>query len=367
MLELRTEVKQGEKMVSTGLHDGPHIDDIFGRWMVETMADGEFLRKYAPQGALTIGCGGGPLDEHTGEKEKEGECAATLVARALGVENEPPLELLLNYIRFTDTGKPRDPKNLKSEERHHPLEPANIVKRLNEMWPQNPEKVITLVEQAIIEPVFLDQWKFFRETKPEFEKVSEIEEIVGPNGKKLILVAVRSNDEKMQRFARSKFGARADVVIQRKLSGQTQIFTNKGAKLDLDDTAGIIRFEEQVLKERLGKGHSITTDWKILRSEGIVPGVEEWCYFRRVMLLNGPLSHPDVPPTKLSLEKIKSCVKIGLNPKVFEPSRAAICKKGRCTSTREYPCPWRKWGLQRCRDTRFNKMKNRHNTNRKSI
>lgn len=323
-------------------HEGPHLDEIATKWLIEKFGDKEFLDKYVSNRILEVGIGGGLFDEHPVNSErKEGECAATLVAKALGVDDNPALEKILKFVVTHDLKGGAQPFDL-----------ASLVKLLHQQFPNDPERVI---EWAMVglEAKYREQLQFFTATKQEFERAAEIEEIQGPGRQTLKMVTVVSDDEQMSKFARSSFGGGAAIIIQRRSSGNVQIYTNKRYGLTLYDVAQMIRLAEQ-----RAKGQVVMTDWETLSSEGKVEGTEEWFFHHAgQMLLNGSLTAPDVPPTKLSLEQIKEMVRIGINPQAFEQSRAQLCRSGNCTSTRNDQCPWYPWGLHRCRAIRY-KMRN---------
>jgi len=341
MLELEVKVV-GEK-VKFKTHEALHFDEIVAKWLIERFGDKEFLDRYAPNRILEVGVGGGSFDEHPviNGKRKEGECSATLIAKALRIEEDPSLQKLLRFTLSTDLKGGSQPFDL-----------SYLVKVLHQQFPKDPEKVIEWVTIGI-EAKYHEQLQFFKDTKEEFDRAAEIEEVQGPGGRMLKMVSIVSDNGQISKFARSVYGGRAAIVIQKRSSGNIQIFTNKKFGLGLFDVARMIRIEEQQAKRKL-----ITTDWKVLESEGKVEGVEEWFYhLEGQMLLNGSLTAPDVPPTKLSLGKIKRIVQIGVNPQAFEPSRAQLCRAGNCSSTKKSKCSWYKWGLQRCRKIRY-KMRN---------
>jgi len=341
---LELEIKAAGKKVTIRTHDRPHFDEIVAKWLIEKFADKEFLQ-YASGGVIEIGIGGGFFDEHQKDKEgKQEECAATLVAKALGLDDDPVFKKLLKFTVTVD-----------QKGGSQPFDIASLTKILHQQFPNNPERVIKWVEMGI-KAKYWEQLQFFKEAKEEFDRAAEVEEVQGPGGRMLKMVSIISDNEQISKFARSVYGGRAAIVIQKRSSGNIQIFTNKKFGLRLFDVARILRIEEQKVK-----GKVIVKDWQKLESEGEVEGIEEWFYHKiGEMLLNGSLTAPNVPPTRLSLQRIKELVAIGLNPQAFEPSRAEICKSGICSSTRKDPCPWYEWGLYRCRRLRY-RQATRHN------
>ena len=303
------------------------------------------------QGILPLGICGGWADEHaTATSEgKSGSCA-TLVAKRLGVHDNPAIKPLLRYVENNDKKGGR-----------RPLDLADAMNALNAQFPDNPEKVMEWAMMAI-EAKYQQQLDFLIASKAEFERAAQVEDvdIEGPDCAMVVRMAtIVSDDEQVAKFARSENGCGAAVVIQKQQSsGNVQIFLDGQMGLNLDDIACIIRSEEKKLN-----GLSSTTEWELLRGEGTIEGASCWHYLKKdsgrgrpkigVALLNGSLGHPGVPPTKIPLERIQEIVRIGLNPGAFEPGRAAECAKGNCTSTANNSCLWYNWGLLRCRGIRF--------------
>jgi len=350
-------------MVSTiATHEKPHLDEIVAIWLLKKFGEKKFpgiskakitywdtggetpdnrpAEEYEKKGTVLIGIGGGRFDEHpnNGNPRKEGECTATLVAKVLQIENDPSLEKILAFTLNND---------LKAAA--HPFDLAYITKLMHQQYPDNPGKVITWVI-AGLEVKYQEQYQFFNDTKKEFDKLAVIEKIPGPSKRVLTLVSITTDNEQMNKFARSNFGCNADIIIQKNSSGNVQIFSNqKKGKLTFYDVVQMIRLTEQK-----AKGKIITSDWKNLAAEGKVEGAEEWYYFEKgQMLLNGSHTARNIPATKLTMEEIKKIVKIGVNPIAFEPSRTNKCQKIICNSTRNNECPWYKFGLHRCRKIRF--------------
>lgn len=299
--------------------------------------DGRSAQEYEQEGVLLIGIGNGRFDEHpsVNGKRKEHECAATLVAKALGLRDEPALQEIFEFVLSSD-GKTSG----------HPFDIANIAKASYQET-SSPEEIMDWVMKGI-EIKYQEQLRFFDAVRREFEKKAKIEEIQGPKGM-LTMVSIVSDNSQMNKFARSVHGVKADMVIQKRSSGNVQIFTNARSGLVLYDIAQMLRLTEQELK-----GEIRTKDWKMLAAEGKVEGAEEW-FFQTAgqMLLNGSLTATQVPATKIPFDKIKEIVRIGVDPQRFEPKRKEHCKLGICMSTFKNRCPWYKFGLQRCRKVRF--------------
>jgi len=298
-----------------------------------TTPDGRSAREYEQEGTLLVGIGKGRFDDHpdANGKRKEHECATTLVAKALGLRDEPALQELFEFAVSSD----RNAGN-------HPFDIANVAKASHQGH-LSPKEIMAWVMKGI-EIKYQEQLRFFNAAKREFEQNSKVEEIQGPR-RMLKMVSIVSDDTQMNKFARSVHGAKADIVIHKKRSsGNVLIFTNAKSGLVLYDIAQMINLAEQE-----AEGEINTTDWKILSAEGMIPG-GRWFFLQKgQMLLNGSLTAPEVPPTEIPLEKIKEIVRIGVNPKRFEPKREKRCKLGNCTATMRNRCLWYGFGLHRCR------------------
>lgn len=341
-------------------HTKPHLDEIAAWWLLKKFGQ-EFpgvkdarivfveagSRDYRDRtaeecekdGILMLGIGGGRFDEHPngGNSRKEDECAATLIAKTLGIEDDPALGRILRFVFNVDTKPCKQPFDL-----------AKMVEDMHEAYPDDPEMVMKWAVQGL-EAVYRQQVRFLSNAQALDEGAITFEVFEGPNSPIKLAIA-RSDNPEASKFARSADGGGADIVIQRQSSGNTQIFINrKSGKgvVSLRDLARMVRIEEQNLK-----GKFLIRDWNLLAIEGKVEGAEEWYYHPGgEILLNGSLTAPNVPPTRISLEQLVEFTKIAFSGD-FEPSRAVVCRQGRCGSTPQNPCPWYGWGLDRCRRLR---------------
>jgi hypothetical protein len=330
-------------------HERPHLDEIVAIWLLRRFGEQRFpgigaaaveftsIRRlqeagrkpedYEADGTLLLGIGGGRFDEHPtlDEGRKTGDCATTLVARELGISDDPSLAKILRFVRAADVDGNASPFDI-----------SYVVKLLHNRCPDNAQWVM---EWALvgIEAKYEEQRRFFTVVKPEFDAKARVEEIeVGK--KRLRVVTVDSDEEGIHKYARSEHGARAAIVIQRRSTGNVAVFGNKQAGVDLREAAKLIR-----LAEREAKGLAPAPDDERLLAEGYAPGAEEWFYHRQgQMLLNGSLTQADVPPTRLSLDRIAELVKIGVDPTRVKP----LCQStGRCIGE---VCDWYAWQLARC-------------------
>jgi len=335
-------------------HERPHLDEIVAIWLLRKFGEQRFpgisaagvtftsIRKlaeaglrpedYEAQGILLLGTGGGRFDEHpTMEAErKAGDCATTLVAKELGVNDDPSLAKILRFVRAADV-----------EGNASPFDISYVVKLLHARHPDDPHRVI---EWALvgIEAKYQEQLRFFTVVKPEFDAKAKVDEIaVGQ--RRLRIVAIDSDEDGIHKYARSEYGARAAIVIQRRSSGNVAVFGNKQVGVDLREAVKLIR-----LAERGAKGLELGADDERLLAEGYSPGAEEWFYYKQgQMLLNGSLTQADVPATRLGLDRIAELVKIGVDPARLKP----LCEStGRCIGE---VCDWYAWSLTRCAKLRL--------------
>jgi hypothetical protein len=330
-------------------HERPHVDEIVAIWLLRKFGEQRFpgvgtatvsftsIRRlaeaglkpedYEARGTLLLGIGGGRFDEHPtmDEGRKTGDCATTLVAKELGVSDDPSLAKILRFVRAADV-----------EGNASPFDISYVVKLLHAKHPDDPHRVIEWALVAI-EAKYQEQLRFFTVVKPEFDAKARVEEItVGK--RRLRIVTIDSDEDGIHKYARSEYGARAAIVIQRRSSGNVAVFGNKQAGVDLREATKLIR-----LAEREAKGLEFASDDERLLAEGYAPGAEEWFYHKQgQMLLNGSLTQADVPATRLSLDRIAELVKIGIDPGRLKP----LCQStGRCVGD---VCDWYPWSLSRC-------------------
>jgi uncharacterized tellurite resistance protein B-like protein len=247
------------------------------------------------------------------------------VAKELGVGDDPSLAKILRFVRAADVDGNASPFDI-----------SYVVKLLHARYPEDPHRVIEWALVAI-EAKYEEQHRFFTVVKPEFDAKAKVEEIeVGK--KRWRIVTVDSDEDGIHKYARSEFGARAAVVIQRRSSGNVAVFGNKQVGVDLREAAKLVR-----LAEREAKGLDPAPADEKLLAEGYAPGAEEWFYHKQgQMLLNGSLTQADVPATRLSLDRVAELVKIGIDPARVKP----LCEStGRCIGE---VCDWYNWSLARC-------------------
>lgn len=326
-------------------HWNPDFDAGFGVWLLRKFGEEkwlgvekariEFLKsdrlpkgktamELEMEGKLCVDIGKGRYDHHQLEHNTT-ECAATLIARDLEISDLAVENLLKLAVRDDLSGKSQR------------FELPHLVKTMNSYYPENPEKVLAWLMETL-EAIYAEQLEFWWQKYTSDVKVDE----VGLPGNRVLRVFSGSSDSRQFQIACRHRGAA--VVIQQKSSGHVQIFTDRKYELLIEDIVQMVRIEEM-----RAKGKVQTTDWKILRANGKVPGVEEWHYQQEAQnLFNGSLTAPDVTPTRLSLDKIREIVVLGINDSYLPNSS---CRENRTCIKQRCPHYW--YGLHRCRKFRF--------------
>lgn len=349
-----TKVNPIEKIVT---HAKPHLDELCAIWLLlkfgEELFPGiaeaqielvdSFEETYGhidpatleEQGVLCVGVGHGRLDEHLEEGgRQEGMCAAKLVAYVLGVDNDPALRQILNYVLQSDTEGGNETQ----------FTMALMVKNLNDY--QDAQTVIDWVSISL--DAKYQQQQEFQVARQEVKEKGEKQTVKGFQNRLVTVYSIVSDNPLISQAARS---LGADLIVQQKTTGNVAIFPNSRSRLKfaMIDIARLIR-----VAECRKNGFEPNIDWKELAGPGTVAGAEKWYFAQNNgdFLLNGSKSH-HTDPTALSMEEIMSMVKVGLTPGVFEQSKKVDCKKGCCTHSSSNPCLFYAAGLHRCTRMRY--------------
>ena len=334
---------------------GKRFADFVAVWLLSRFAEKECPTVASdPTGYLVFGIPPGLLTQ-LGIAEGDQECPATSIATSLDV-NDIALASVLDFAakRWAKPGG-------SIWELHSLLNLLFAVGRpIAEIWDW---------ASLILDALWKEGLAFVENAGTDFEKAS-VREIFIPNGGGVLRsakMAVGSSDcDIFGRYARSKHGCRADVVVQRRTTGNIVVMPDqiRAMRANLSEVAAIVRVEEvRAFNRNRRRGEaprSIPLNPKALCALGTLPEVPEWHLFgkdgeenggyRKTMgLFNGSLTH-QAPPTRLSLDVVADLVQIGLNPQQFEPVNAARCQSGVCVGE---GCQWFAWKLGRCRKVRF--------------
>jgi hypothetical protein len=360
-------------------HAYPHADEILSAMMMEDYGTDAFVQKYAHNGVIRCGVMYDAFDEHhaPGKEETIDDCAATLVAKALGVYDNWPLVKSLDYVHRIDTQGKDPPQALGTLIKHvHKANPswtarviewtktafyakinaakqtgdferAAIIALLQEQFPA--ESRVAEEWERTLDEAMESQRQAFNAALEEIRSKASIREIPGPSGRRLKLIVIESDNNEASKAGRAE-EFQADIVIQQRTSGNVHIFTNTRAKLRIFQLARMLRLEEQRKRNKI-----VETDWRRLADEGICPLGIWYFHHKGQFILNGSLTAQNVEPTALLLNEIVELTEISVDPTRFEPSRAILCQAGDCTGTRDNPCPWYGYGLNQCKNARKGK------------
>lgn len=255
------------------------------------------------QRILPIDIVGGKFDHH-----KQGKTASLLVAKDLGIDQSPSLAKLLAYAE-------RDDKYGKGTVSQDPLDKAfglsGLIAALNKAVPNNPKEVVEYIIPLLVAH-YIEEKKRAEDLPREFQEklaVGKATVLEAKHKKKKVkIISIESDEPSMPGWLRSSIGQKADIVIQRMSSGNTNILTRPLKKIDLRKVTSLVRTEEL----RLSKSNIRVTP-VLLSQPGRMEGLQEWYYDRATnSLLNGGVHPAGTPPTRISLDSITKLILQGL-------------------------------------------------------
>ena len=263
-------------------------NDVYERWNKQASEE-----QWLGQGFLLIGIGNGQFDEHAGNgnDQKNGDCAATLVAKHLGVDQDPELQTLLDYTLDTDSNQVKH--------RWGQMTWSVLIKRMHGRRP-DPQIIDRVFED--IDDLQDEQNEFYScsEDWPGEDGVLSIE-----RGDLTCNVAfVESDRERMHAWVRHSFKD-VDLVVIRRSIGHVHIFRCYHRDRPYVDmvrlTESIRRFELRRRGiESLPSVHSLQA--------AACDDVPEWYFPNHNMVLNGSKGHPEIRPTILSLDDLRGLI-----------------------------------------------------------
>jgi len=294
------------------VHPGPHLDDLVAALLLLSNArkkvsevrvvqitdrdpfsessEGELRHR----GIWVIGVGGNDWDDHVVEGRRL--CAADLVAKDLGLEQDPAVQRMLSAVRENDLAGRGGYMHL-----------ADCIRAMNQVLP--PQAVL-----AWLEPVFQALYQrevVFQKALSELEESGARQIAVPFSGGIRTLLVVESDNPQIVRAVRKHFGGAFNlhIVVVRRISGQTIILADQCCtpEVVLSDLVAILRVEEQ------GSRRDVW-EWRQLREDGTLVDVPQWHFEKRgLMILNGSDSAPRVPPTSLSLQQVVNAAILALS------------------------------------------------------
>lgn len=268
--------------------------------------------EWVDAGVLAINCGGGNLDHHPHE-EFPGECAFTRVLELLGLQDDPYFEELARYVLWDDT-RVKESKGARPKKEEGAFTLGRTFKDIQEAVELTGDQAVDaarLTEAArraldwlyvALDTYYDRQVRFFTEAKQAFEAAQVIRVTI--DGREWRIADGVTDCESFGRFARSRHGCNAHVVIQERSSGNVTIISSERAGLRGDSLMELIRLEEQYQRN----GRATCTDERLLRQDGSLAEVPQWYYLKADpekisggswMCLNGTQRHTEIEPTAI--------------------------------------------------------------------
>ncbi len=256
-------------------------------------------KQHLAEGTLLVGTGGGPLDEHPVESERKAdECATSLVARMLGVQNDRSIQFLVDWIVKNDTRGVRESS----------ADLAAITRdAFVYLTPAASPREILFHQLLNLEALYRKSAAFWA-CEAEFLDRGKLERVTSAAGQQITIAMVQSANPEMARFCRSKRGLRADLVIHQGSPEPSNLqVTRRNADkegpakvmdMTMDKLCAIIRWQEAELH---GRDHP--RDARELASEGVLAYAPEWFYLHHT-LHNGGFTYRGVAGSKIPLDEI---------------------------------------------------------------
>lgn len=262
-------------------------------------------KEYMQEGCVLVDIGGGIFDHHN---KPEKTTASELVAKALGIQNEPAISKLLAYAK-------RDDFYGKGTQSDDPLDKAfglsGLIAAMNKTHPEDAAIVIETVLPLLF--AHHNQEKKRTEELPkevsllrEQGLLAEMEVVQKKNTLKVCFV--ESDNVGLPGFLRAVDGGRFDVVVQRRSTGHVNILTKPLKRPDMRVVVGLIRGQEYVIK--FGKQYDSPELFKLSGRNDDLP---TW-YFDPATnsLQNGGVNPTQTEPTMVPWDILKDLVKKGL-------------------------------------------------------
>lgn len=280
-------------------------------WNGHESPDGRPADEWVDDGVLAINCGGGNLDHHPHE-EYPNECAFTRVLELLGLKDDPYFEELARYVLWDDT-RAKESKGARPKKEEGPFTLGRTFKDIQEVIERtgdeatDAQRLTEATSRALgwlyvaLDTYYDRQVQFFTEAKRAFEAAQVTRVTIG--SREWRICDGMTDCESFGRFARSRHGCNAHVVIQERSTGNVTIISSERAGLLGDSLMELIRLEEQYQHERV-----VCTDERHLRQDGCLEEVPQWYYLKADpektaggswMCLNGTQRHTEVEPTMI--------------------------------------------------------------------
>ncbi|MFH0952314.1 MAG: hypothetical protein V1838_03950 [Patescibacteria group bacterium] len=275
--------------------------------------------RWEADGYILLDLGGGRFDHHQLGSDNKTDCAATLVAKFLGVEEKPELKKLLEFTRRDDLeGRGIVSKDI--IDRAFGL--SAITMNLNRDYPDHPDYVVEFVTR-VVQAHYHEEYRRKVLMPKEWEELKRAGKaegfVVKTAGRPVKVIMVQTDSKTLIGFLRALKDVQADIVVQRQSSGHTNFVTRQvKPRIDLKETVAELRKAEAAKKGNVDLSQTSRED---LIKPHLLEGVEEWYYDTAANTIqNGGAANADITPTKLSLSEIKNILAKTL-PSSLPPKR----------------------------------------------
>jgi len=241
-------------------------------------------QQYADEGIILIGVGGSPYDEHPspdfGDRKAKGESSMSLVAKDLGISNDPRYREVIKIVTRGDL------EGTKVDQ---------IAARVKSIHRQNRGDPMKAINWGLdgLHSIVMDQHELIAARL--VARNAQSTKIVCWDKKHKIGMAI--SDNYMLGMASRELGY--SVFVQQNTLGQTNVFSRHKDGPDMSEVAAALRTEES-----FARNFSISTDVNV-HQPGQIEQVPIWCYqMPGESMLNGSERASDVEPTFIPLERI---------------------------------------------------------------
>lgn len=318
-------------------------------------------------GFLCFGLAGGPLDEH--DKPGSNECAATLMAKYLGVNKNPELSRILTYALFTDKNgdtmwsnegipaeykdKPEEYKEIRNA--FQALLPAKTVKNLwmvagERKWSM--EKINHAIDSLItLLDIEIEAQVIFNDVLQDLAQNPHKTKVISLNKYATALFVEHTS---------SIAGMAARAFLRDKLDGRAVSLTiianpstNLFVLLKSNKNSGDLRPTVSILRTMVAEKRGLTLKPEDLTSNGTVDGIPIYLHPEQGNVFNGSKSHQiedGLYKKDLSKYQIMDAVYYGFGKK-FHTEHKDNCYKGICAGDK---CPLFSLGLTQCQKVKQN-------------
>lgn len=249
-------------------------------------------------GHLLIDVAGGELDHHGTDK-----CATELVAKKLGVLDNPELRNLIAYARRDDT---KGQGTISKDHLDRAFGLSGLIAALNKTHTDDANTIVQIV-LPLLEAHYLNSYEHYVALPNLITELTEsgqfITHTLQTPIRNMAVGYITSDNVALPGYLRSNTGGNYRVVVQRRESGHVNILTKQDPKINLSRLMAAIRLRELQLQ---GVDHEDETD---LYATGVHPAVPHWYYDTATnSLLNGGVTPNAIAPTSIPWDELRAIV-----------------------------------------------------------